>query len=133
MCGNFNFILPEDFIAADCFHHVRLISERKRCKYVALYDRLTKDDKGLRIFRNGRIMNVNQDYYDKSLLLFIYNRICSDTGKPARAARLIGECMANLPYEEEIYGIEGFLYRRVELMYKEGKMPLVVDMDKVKL
>ena len=100
---------------------------------MALYDRLAKNDKGLRIFRNGRILNVTIDYYDKSLLMHIYNQLYSDTGKQIRAARLIGESMANLPYEEEIYGVESFLYRRIEHLHREGDMPMLIDMDKVKM
>ena len=129
-CCRISCIYPEDLRAADCLSHIRRISSAQRAKNAMRFERIATKDKGLRVYRNGRILNVSPDFYDNTLIINIYNEILIETGLDVHAARLIGTCMADLPFEEEVCYISYFFYLRLEYLQKLGKMPKLVDMEK---
>ena len=130
-CSQICCVYPEDIIKANCLYHIRRISQPQKRKHAKHFVRITDSDKGLRIYRNGRILNVKPDFYDKTLIIPTYNEILETTGKDVKAARLIGTCLAYLPWEEVGF-VDLFLYQRLEHLQKKGKLPQLVDMDKVK-
>lgn len=129
-CSNICCISKEDIIAADCLNNIHWISGPRKAKLAKHFEHLAAKDKGFRVARHGGIINVKSDFYDKSLILPIYNEILTETGRDVRAARLIGTCMADLPFEEEVCYISYFFYLRLEYLQKLGKMPKLVDMEK---
>lgn len=129
-CCNICCISEEDIIAADCLNNIHRISRLRKAKLAKHFEHIANKDKGFRIARHRGIINVRKDFYDKSLILPIYNEILIETGLDVHAARLIGTCMADLPFEEEVCYISYFFYLRLEYLQKLGKMPKLVDMEK---
>ena len=133
LCCRLSCVSSDELRAVDCLNHIHRISKAQKEKNATRFERIASKDKGLRAYRNGRILDVRPDFYDKTLIVPCHNEILEKTKKNVRAARLIGECMADLPFEEEVCFIDLFFYQRLEYLYQSGKLPNLVDMDKVKL
>ncbi|MFP3594531.1 DUF3658 domain-containing protein [Chryseobacterium sp. SIMBA_038] len=113
---------PEDLDGV--FNILNEIDENTKSFYANEWERLKKDQKTNRILQDDRVISVNEDYYDQSIL----DNCTSDYQK---AARVIGETMGK---QKSTIGDYYLLYRThmlidQQLLEYQGDLSIMRDLE----
>lgn len=115
-CNNLALRNPESLNGI--FKIQKKITEENKSFYASEWKRLKEDKKLNRILQNGKIISVEEDYYDQSIL-----NNCSPEYK--NAARVIGETMSQ---QESTIG-DYYLWYRVHLLINQNLLEWKGDLS----
>ncbi|WP_045521673.1 DUF3658 domain-containing protein, partial [Clostridium sporogenes] len=89
----------------------RKIDEDEYIKWLTQWKVLKKENSILRIFKDGKIENVDEDYFDIFILKYTPKEF-------KKSARIIGEVLGN----SEILISDGYIFGRVKELVKAGRI-----------
>lgn len=102
-------IMPEKF--SEYIKINRKIDKDEYIKWLTQWEVLKKENSILRIFKDGKVENVDEDYFDIFILKYTPKEF-------KKSARIIGEVLGN----SEILISDGYIFGRVKELVKAGRI-----------
>ena len=99
------------------------VTKERIMEYDDLWKAMIDNPTRLRALKNGKVVNVTEDYYDELIL-----SVFPEDGGYKRCVQVVGESLSNLPIEEDSIGAEFFFERLIDLS-QMGKLELQLKDD----
>lgn len=113
---NWGEVAAEEFAAF--LQYERKLSDEELNRYALLWSELVEENAPLRAVINGRVVGVNEDFYD----FLIWKKL---TKKPVKQARLIGDILGHYPISVG----DWWYAKRIEHFISQGMIKVVTDSE----